>query len=68
VTNDQSRRLKVGNRVCWKGDITDMGTITGNEWSGVVIEWDDGRTSSIHHNDMAGVERAPANLNVTRSA
>jgi hypothetical protein len=65
VTGDQSRRIIVGNRVCWKGDITDVGTVTSNEWSGVVIEWDDGRTSSIHRNDMAEVERAPANLNVT---
>ena len=29
---------------------------------GVAMEWDDGRTSSIHHNDMRQVEREPANL------
>jgi hypothetical protein len=28
-------------------------------WSGVTIDWDDGHTTSILHNDMAQVERVP---------
>jgi hypothetical protein len=63
MTGAQSRGLKVGDRVSWGRSSTDLGTVKGNEWGGVVIEWDDGRTTSIHRNDMKEVESAPANLN-----
>jgi hypothetical protein len=59
MTGDQSRFLKVGDRVCWKQSATDLGTDVGASWSGVTIDWDDGHTSSIQHNDMAQVERVP---------
>jgi hypothetical protein len=59
MTGDQSRLLNVGERVRWEESTTDLGTVTSNGWGGVVIEWDDGRTSTIHHNDMARVERVP---------
>ena len=62
MTGTQSRLLKVGDRVRWGATITDLGTIVGTDWSGVTIDWDDGHTSSIRHNDMAKVERVPANL------
>jgi hypothetical protein len=31
-------------------------------WSGVTIDWDDGHTSSIQHNDMVQVERMPTKI------
>jgi len=31
-------------------------------WSGVTINWDDGHTSSVRHNDMKQVERVPMKL------
>jgi hypothetical protein len=63
MTGEQSRLLKEGERVCWGAASTaDLGTVTNNGWGGVVIEWDDGRTSSIHHNDMKQVERVPVKL------
>jgi len=57
MTGDQSRALKVGDRVRWGASITDLGTVVGTSWSGVTIDWDDGHTTSIEHNDMAQVER-----------
>jgi len=57
MTGEQSRLLKVGDRVCWEKSATDLGTVVGTAWSGVTIDWDDGHTSSIRHNDMAQVER-----------
>jgi len=57
MTGDQSRLLKVGNRVCWQASATDLGTVAGTAWNGVTIDWDDGHTTSIQHNDMAHVER-----------
>jgi hypothetical protein len=62
MTGTQSRLLKVGDRVRWGATITDLGTVVGTAWSGVTIDWDDGHTSSIRHNDMAKVEWMPRNL------
>ena len=58
----ESRQLKVGDRVRWGDSLTDQGTVVGTAWSGVTIDWDDGHTSSIQHNDMIKVERAPTNI------
>ena len=60
MTGDQSRLLKVGDRVCWERSATDLGTVKRNGWGGVIIAWDDGHTASIQHNDMKQVERVPA--------
>jgi hypothetical protein len=52
MTGEQSRQLKIGARVRWAESVSDLGTVTQNGWGGVVIDWDDGRTGLIHHNDM----------------
>jgi hypothetical protein len=57
MTGDQSRQLHVGDRVCWGATTTDLGTVVVTTWSEVTIDWDDGHTTSIRHNDMAQVER-----------
>jgi hypothetical protein len=62
MTGDQSRLLKVGDRLSWARNLTDLGTVVETTWSRVSISWDDGRTNSIEHNDMKQVERVPANL------
>jgi hypothetical protein len=62
VTGDQSRLLKVGDRVCWGATTTDLGTVVRTSWSEVTIDWDDGHTTSIQHNDMAQVERVPTKI------
>jgi hypothetical protein len=59
MTGDQSRTLSVGERVCWGASTTDLGTVIGTAWTGVTIDWDDGHSTSIQHNDMAQVERVP---------
>jgi hypothetical protein len=62
MTGDQSRLLKVGDRVCWGATTTDLGTVVRTSWSEVTIDWDDGHTSTIQHNDMAQVERVPTKI------
>jgi hypothetical protein len=62
MTGEQSRTLKVGDRVCWGATITDLGTVVGTSWSEVTISWDDGETSSVSHNDMARVERVQTKI------
>ncbi len=62
MTGDQSRTLGVGERVRWGANTTDMGTVVKTAWSGVIIDWDDGHSTSIQHNDMAQVERVPVKV------
>jgi hypothetical protein len=62
MTGEQSRQLKVGDWVCWDQNIADRGRVVGVDWSGVTMRWDDGQTTLIQHNDMARIDRAPANL------
>ena len=62
MTGEQSRLLNIGDRVRWEDSATDLGTVVGTAWSGVVINWDNGRTSSIQHNDMAQVVRVPVKI------
>jgi hypothetical protein len=59
MTGEQSRKLKVGYRVCWNANKNDQGTVSETNWAGVTIIWDKGSEQSILHNDMAQVERAP---------
>jgi hypothetical protein len=59
MTGDQSRKLKVGDRVSWAGSLTDQGTVSAVDWTGVTIKWGNGHTNSVRHNDMAQVERVP---------
>jgi hypothetical protein len=62
MTGDESRKLRVGDRVQWRGDATNRGTVIGTSWSGVTIDWDDGDSNSVIHNDMARVDRIATNL------
>src|SRR5258705_7299018 len=58
MTGDESRELEIGDRVCWGADRNNQGTVIGTVWNEIIIDWDDGQTTSIQHNDMARVERA----------
>jgi hypothetical protein len=62
MTGDQSRLLKVGDRVCWKASAADQGTAVRTNWRGVTIDWDDGDTNTVQHNDMTQIERAPVKV------
>ena len=54
--------LKVSDRVCWRNDQADGGTVTETNWVGVTIKWDSRNQQTILHNDMGLVERVPPNL------
>ena len=62
MTGDQSRELKVGDRVCWHNDKNDQGTITEMNWAGVTIKWDNRSEQAILHNDMAQVGLVPTQI------
>jgi hypothetical protein len=51
MIGEQSRKFKVGNRVCWQKDPADQGTVTETNWAGVTIKWDNRSKQESFHND-----------------
>ena len=62
MTGDESRKLKVGERLCWQKNQADQGTVIETNWAGVTVKWDSHSEQTIQHNDMGSLERVPANL------
>ena len=56
MTTDESKKLKVGARVCFNGVRADRGTVIANNVKYVTIEWDDGHRSFSGHKEMKRVE------------
>lgn len=59
MTGEQSRALKVGDRVCWGEDQNDQATVIETNWSGVALKWDNRGEQPVLHNDMAMVSLLP---------
>ncbi len=59
MTVDESKGLKKGTRVYWRGDAADSGIITETNWNAVTITWNNGQVATVHHGDMREIQRAP---------
>ena len=59
MTHDESKALKKGTRVYWRGDAADSGVITETSWDAVTIAWKNGQVARVHHGDMREIQRAP---------
>src|ERR1700716_3556027 len=57
MTVSESKGLKKGNRIYWRGDPADSGIVTETSWDAVTIAWDNGKVASVHHGDMREIER-----------
>ena len=60
MTPAESKDLKKGSRVYWRGDAADQGIVTEMSWDAVAIAWDNGRVARVHHGDMREIQRASA--------
>ena len=60
MTPEQSKKLKIGQRVAWQDSATDLGTVEASDWSGVRIAWDSGKEQFFHHNNMDEIKTATA--------
>jgi hypothetical protein len=60
MTAAESKDLKKGSRVYWRGDATDGGRITEVSWDAVTIAWNNGQVATVHHGDMREIQRTPA--------
>jgi hypothetical protein len=54
----ESKALKKGSRVYWRGNAGDSGHVTETSWDAVTIAWDNGHVATVHHGDMRDVHRA----------
>jgi hypothetical protein len=59
MNGNDSRKLKVSDRVCWNSDSNDHGTIVEANWAGVTVRWVKHDQQTILHNDMAQITLAP---------
>jgi len=58
MTVDESKGLKKGARVYWRGDAADSGVVTETNWAAVTITWENGQVASVPHGDMREIQRA----------
>ncbi|THD68439.1 MAG: hypothetical protein E7813_10445 [Bradyrhizobium sp.] len=58
MTPEQSKKLKVGTRVCFNGIQADGGKVMATNANYVTIKWDDGHESHSGHSGMQRVELA----------
>ena len=55
MTGSQSRLLNIGDRVYWRDDKNDQGTVTETNWAGVTLKWDNREQQAVLYNDMESV-------------
>jgi len=56
VDATESKDLRRGTRVYWRGDAADSGVITETSWEAVTIAWDNGHVAVVHHGDMGEIQ------------
>jgi hypothetical protein len=57
MTVTESKGVKKGSRIYWRGDAADGGIVTETSWDAVKITWDNGQVASIHHGGMREIEQ-----------
>jgi hypothetical protein len=57
MTGAESKALKKGARVYWRGDPADSGIVTETSWDAVTIAWENGQVAAVHHGDMREIQR-----------
>ena len=58
MTVTESKELKKGSLVCWRGNKADSGKVTETSWNAVTIAWDNHHVATVHHGDMGDIQRA----------
>ena len=55
MLTEQSKALKPGQPVFWSGSRNHKGTVLSVDWSGVEIDWHDGKCEYRHHTNMEDI-------------
>jgi hypothetical protein len=56
MTPNESKILKVGSLVYWRGDPTDAGVVTETSWDAVTITWNNGHVARVLRGDMRDIQ------------
>ena len=67
MTVTESKSLKKGTRVYWRGDAAEGGVIAETSWDAVTITWDNGRVGRVHHGNMREIDREPRPIQGSKS-
>ena len=59
MTGNESKALKKGACVYWRGNAAVGGIVTETSWDAVTIAWKNGQVARIHHGDMLEIQRTP---------
>jgi hypothetical protein len=59
MTVTESKDLKKGTRVYWRGEAADSGIVNETSWDAVTIAWNNGKMASVYHGDMRQIQLAP---------
>jgi hypothetical protein len=65
---NESKGLKKGTRVYWRGDAADSGIITETSWDAVTIAWNNGQAACVHHGDMLEIQRVATKSHSAKAA
>jgi hypothetical protein len=57
MTVEESKALKKGSRVYWRGDAADSGIVTETSWDAVTISWANGKNVRVYHGDMREIQQ-----------
>ena len=52
---EESKTLKLGQPVSWSGSGKHKGIVLSVDWSGVEIDWNDGKCEYRHHTNMEDI-------------
>ena len=59
MTPAESKTLKKGSPVYWRGDATDAGVVTETSWDAVTITWGNGHVARVLRGDMREIAQTP---------
>jgi hypothetical protein len=59
MTPNETKTLKEGSLVYWRGDPTDAGVVTETSWDAVTIAWNNGHVARVLRGDMGDIQQTP---------
>ena len=68
MTPAESKQLKKGDLVYWRGDADDSGVIADTSWDAVTINWSNCHVAIAQRGDMREIVRAASRLNLLSKA
>ena len=57
MSESESKKLKVGDKVIWEDDEGDIGQVIEVGYNAVKIRWDIGQVGVVDHRDMGKINR-----------